>query len=180
MFYIKPNSKFKPDWTQSYWHIRIIVSQPSKFPKPPPNQILTARNPEIKLAGPLITITLCQLYPQRNCCVKIKEMSVKLHGTNYASDTRGAFRFPVPRASGGTVWWVWRMWGWAVPKVSRNSAPLFKGFLVLCGRSPAGQEVHSSAFTFQTLFWKWCQLDIFKHHELLLQCRSFIRLLTPM
>lgn len=105
----------------------------------------------------------CRLQGNR---VEIKEMSVKVLSGFRCSEWR--------------LWWVWPMWRWAVPKVSLNSAQLFKGFLVLCGRSPAGQEAHSSAFTFQTLFWKSCRLDIFRHHDLLLQCRSFIRLLTPM
>lgn len=66
------------------------------------------------------------------------------------------------------------MWKWCVPKVSLNSARLFKGFLVLCGRTPAGKELFSSAFTFQTLFLNPCQLDIFRRFELPLQYRPFI------
>lgn len=79
MFYIKANPKVKPCWIQSYGHIRITVSQPSKFPKPPPNQIPTARNPKITLAVSLMTITLCRFYPTEKLLSK-----------------NGALRFPIP------------------------------------------------------------------------------------
>lgn len=125
MFYIKLNSKFKPYWTRSYWHVQITVSQPSKFPKPPPNQILTARNPKITLAGSSMTITLCRLYPQqRNCWVKIKEMSNYKGGTTQVSH----------EALSEWLWRFWPMWSGLIRNVSRNSAQLFRGFLVVAVR----------------------------------------------
>lgn len=103
----------------------------------------------------------------KKCCSNYKERVTQvtqevLSGSLFLKGARWRMR------------WVWPTWRWCVPKVSLNSAWLFKGFLVLCGTTPAGKELFSSAFTFQTLFLNSCQLDIFRQFELPLQHRPFI------